>query len=75
MNCVNCGKSIESKRSDAIYCSVECRDDFNNKRKRIDRLAGRAEYCIQEIATMCVETPSLNPDGINAIKRIVGKVS
>lgn len=46
--CLNCGKVIPyTMRSDAVYCSKECRNDYGVMLKRNDRLRAKKE--VQEV--------------------------
>lgn len=55
--CKCCGKTFESKRSNALYCSSACREKFYRQQVREERLAAKeaakTEPALQEIS--CVE--------------------
>ena len=58
--CLYCDKDIDwRKRSDSKYCDVKCRDEFNNKVKRVKHLIDRSNYLIDEAIKMASDNPNL----------------
>lgn len=43
MKCFDCGEILLGKRNDAKYCNDNCRDRYNNKKKKITRLIKRSK--------------------------------
>lgn len=60
--CKECGKTDQFERSTRQFCSDECRDLYNRRRRKMERKFESAMAAIRELAHAMEEKPELSHD-------------